>query len=215
MTGRLEMARRRLPALLVALALAMLWFGAARAPEARADTCPISSGFNPICEIYPDLSPDQQTNVADVANEIAQMPTGPPPPDEQDGAPTPTDYEQPDDPEPGPSFGIFEGDVAPVSTTVFVTQNAWTGLLGANVVSVYAGASGVDPSLGMIVVVTFDVDGTTIVATKGITAPTAHGALRVTTAVGPAPVLLLTAEDGEQFGYTPLADHILPLPRVP
>jgi hypothetical protein len=205
---------RRLPVLLVALALTVLWLCFAAAPQARADACPVTGIYNPICERWSELSPDKQAAFTDAMNEIAQMPTAPPPPDEQDCAPPPSDW-PPNDPEPGPAFGIFEGDVAPVSTSVFLTQNAWTGLLGTNVVSVYAGASGVDPSLGMIVVVTFDVNGTTIMSTKGITAPTQHGALRVSTAVGPAPVLLLTAADGEQFGYTPLADHILPLPKVP
>jgi len=97
---------------------------------------------------------------------------------------------------PGPpDRGIVEDREAPISSSVFVVGNRWTGAVDGSEVAVYAGRSGQDERRGMVLVSRLSADGRRVAAVWLHEAGT--GALRVAAARGP--LLTLSAATGDRF----------------
>lgn len=97
----------------------------------------------------------------------------------------------------------------PIPSEMFAPTNAWTGMQGLDVVSVWAGSSPYEGDLGMAVVATYDATGSFLEDVTVVTAPTSTGALRIiTSSVGSG--VTLVNDVGSSFFFDFLQKKILP-----
>jgi hypothetical protein len=76
--------------------------------------------------------------------------------------------------------GIFPGSEGMIRPSQAQINNYWQGLVGGQIVMVFAGASAEDPNQGLVVVVTTSADpNVSDIQFKTVTAPGASGSLRV------------------------------------
>jgi hypothetical protein len=162
---------------------------------------PVLAG-HPACAVYDHLPPGVQTGLGDYAAELNSLPTASLP-----------DAIDPTAPLSSLVTGVSSGEDAgqpPIPPSVFVNSlTAWTGvpvLAGGTITSVWAGASNASPSLGMVVVATYD-DSQNITTATGIPAPSPHGMLSIVSSAGSA--ILMQASDGTYWIFNPaVSQHI-------
>jgi len=176
--------------------------------SAALSTCQLLAA-DPRCalSIYPALQPDQQQALDAIAAEDQGFPIGTPPaPDNQDpGSDIPIN-----DPDLSPVFGIAAGGGPPASGLLFQPSNRWTGVLpgSSNVTTVWAGANGVDPTIGMVWVGTYDPTGIQLLRSYALTAPIHSGSLTISAVDGVGNLTLQGATSG-LLGFIAGATHLV------
>jgi hypothetical protein len=206
--------RRRAASITAAAFVATMMAGASASPAQALVSPPCANPFmvsDLRCAFYSQLDTDEQAAVAATAADLDTITSLPATPDEESGGPVPVDLPL-DLPQPLPTTGI-SGDIgAPVPTHLFQAQNNYTGILpDGTEARVWAGASGIDSTVGEVYVLIMTSDGSSELSTKLITAPSRNGALSVTSTVDSG-TLLLTASDNKVFRYPINGDHIVPTP---
>jgi hypothetical protein len=186
----------------LAVGVCALSLGVATA-DASADPCALGPlAFAPECALYGDLDAAHQQAFQQEADALGQLPV-----EAQDDL-------IPEDAASALSTGIFNTneDVgqAPMPPGMFAPTNAWTGLNALTPTSVWAGASLDDPTIGMIVVATYDATGSYVQHVKAITAPGVTGALRITSSLLTG--LSIVASNSRTFVFDFLVDKIVPTP---
>jgi len=156
---------------------------------------------DPLCPIWSEIPSDLQTVLQANADELtptavdAQIDTTPtlPPPD-------------------AVISGLYSGDsvgTPPVPSGMFVRTNGWTNVdsVTGNVTAIWAGSSAVSPSLGMVVVSTYDAGMTQLLTVKAITGPVAVGAYTISR--GLANTVTMGAADGSTWVFDPSVGAIV------
>lgn len=170
--------------------------------QAQADNAQSPSGLSALAAALPSDAPSAKVAIVNGMIAAAQR--------AEAGTPAPTDAPAVPVPSSDPSFaagnssGIDNTDSGPFSAAVFLTDNAWRGIVGDKAFTVYAGlASETTPALRIYsqpagsdgaptLVGVFDLPQTTLVATSP--------SPRITTATGTT----LTLNSGETFGLQDL-----------
>ena len=109
-------------------------------------------------------------------------------------------------PEPWPA-GIFDETEAPFPAGRYVIVNRWQQDFGGHHVVVYAGAVGTDPSQGVLVVMTYALDSSSV-SIHEIRSSGGKGALRIGSALGR--VLTVRAATGVALTFDAEAGRFLP-----
>jgi hypothetical protein len=94
--------------------------------------------------------------------------------------------------------GIIEGVAGPFNSFDVQVSNVWQEETEAGFIQIFAGVSGTDPQLGMLVLLLTSRDRLNSDEFR-YPAPGAHGALRITEAIDP--ILSLSAEDGVRYTF--------------
>lgn len=94
---------------------------------------------------------------------------------------------------------IVDSDLGPPGTVDATYSNDWYETTSSEVVEVYAGALSSDPTQGFVLVVRWDLDHASILASNHVSSPTKAGALTIVGATGE--VLALRAADGSSINF--------------
>lgn len=141
-----------------------------------ANPCLLADFDDARCDIYDQLDSSQRDAVAATADSLASTPVGTPPADEDSGGSTP--ILEPAEPAEPPTLGLAEDlNAPPVPTSLFIPTNQWTGDVAGKLTTVWAGRSGADPRIGMLVLQIAQGDGEH--RQVAITAPSLSGPLTI------------------------------------
>ena len=136
-----------LTCLAFAIALTKATEGKAEPP---ANPCLQADFDDARCDIYDQLDSSQKDAVVATADSLASTPVGATPAGEESGGSAPT--LEPAEPAEPPTLGLAEDlSAPPVPTSLFVPTNQWTGDVAGKLTTVWAGRSGADPRIGMLV----------------------------------------------------------------
>lgn len=194
----------RLGCVLIGLTVSLMLAGWSVAPTVRAQaTDPCTGALADSEECALANTPEEIADLQAEASAFEALPIEDQP---DNDVPEPESVRQPGLITDRSSVGL-----GPLPRGMFVPVNAWNGLSGILPVSVWAGASEVDPSIGMIAVSYYGLDGD-LERVVAITAPGSPGALSIQPSlIGDLTGLLtVVGENAQTFLYNALLNLLIP-----